>query len=321
MDKERVDLLLLYLNQKMNYRIGIDIGGTNTLVGLVSQNGEIIQQTSILTRTHSGFADYILTLARAIKRLNIKDKSILGVGVGAPNGNAYNGTIDCAPNMPWEGVLQLQKMLFDALKYPIFVTNDANAAAMGEKMYGGAKEMDDFIVVTLGTGVGSGIYANGELIHGHGAFAGEIGHVITIPDGRMCACGRKGCVEAYASAQGVVKTFFELQTENLTQPKAEITTKLIYELALKGNQCAIQTFDETARILGLTLANSIAHTDPEAIFLFGGLANAGDFLLNPLKKYIDGFVLHNYKGKVKILRSQLKSSDAAILGAAALVKQ
>lgn len=310
-------------NDTNTYNIGIDIGGTNTVIGLVRQDGEIIEQSIIPTKSHSEFELYIESLVEVLTNILSSQNNIKGIGIGAPNGNAYNGTIEHAPNLPWKGVLPIQKLLQNKLKIPVFVTNDANAAAMGEKYYGGAKNMDDFIVITLGTGVGSGIYANGQLVYGHDAFAGEIGHVITIPEGRKCTCGRKGCVEAYASAQGVVKTFMELQVENVEESNttnSAISTKEIFDLACKGNKTAIQTFDETARVLALTLTNSIAHTSPEAIFIFGGLANADDLLLAPLKKYVDDFVLHNYRGKVKILRSSLNASDAAILGAAALVK-
>jgi len=307
----------------MNFRIGVDIGGTNTVIGLVDENGQIVRKESIPTRNKAVFNDYINDIVNSIHSICSNNEKLLGIGVGAPNGNIYKGTIEFAPNLPWKGVLPIKELLSKAFDLPVFITNDANAAAMGEKLFGGAKNMNDFIVITLGTGVGSGIYVNGNIVYGHDGFAGEIGHVITIPNGRKCACGRLGCIEAYASAQGIVTTFRELKKQYPNAAyqgvKEELDTKIIYDLACKGNECAIKAFDETARLLGLTIANSIAYTSPEAVFIFGGISNAADFLLQPLRNYLDEFILPIYKGNVRILRSELKESDVAILGASALV--
>lgn len=308
----------------MNFRIGVDIGGTSTVIGLVDENGQIIRKESIPTIDKTVFADYINDIATSIRNICSNNEKLLGIGVGAPNGNVYKGTIEFAPNLPWNGILPIKDLLSKAFDLPVFITNDANAAAMGEKLFGGAKKMNDFIVITLGTGVGSGIYVNGNIVYGHDGFAGEIGHVITIPNGRKCACGRLGCIEAYASAHGIIATFIELKKQ---YPNADyqgvkdenLNTKVIYDMACKGNECAIKTFDETARLLGLTIANSIAYTSPEAVFIFGGIANAGEFLFEPLRSYVDEYVLPIYKGSFTILRSALKESNTAILGAAALV--
>jgi glucokinase len=304
------------------YKIGIDIGGTNTEIGWVDPQGSIVYHTVMPTCKHADFSDYVQEIAEIVLNCQKQFAPIEGIGVGAPNGNAYTGRIEYAPNLPWKGLLELKKILQEATNLPVSVSNDANAAAMGEKLYGGAKNMSDFIVITLGTGVGSGIFSNGQLLYGHDSFAGEIGHVITFPNGRLCGCGRRGCIEAYASASGILKTFHELASkakEIFTQIETIKQTKDIFLLAQQGNEIAIQTFDETAQKLALCLANSIAHTSPEAIFIFGGVAKADAFLLQPLQKYVDAFVLHNYRGKVKILRSQLSESDVAILGAAALI--
>lgn len=307
----------LQYNHYMNYRIGVDIGGTNTQIGLVDENGKIKNVSVIGTRDFSTFSAYSKHLSETILKMCPRIGTLLGIGIGAPNGNIHNGTIEFAPNLPWKGILPIQADIQKLTNFPAFVTNDANAAAMGEKLYGGAKNMNDFIVITLGTGVGSGIYSNGQLISGHHGFAGEIGHVITVPHGRLCACGRNGCIEAYASAQGIVKTYLETNGEKDTN--TSITTKNIYDLACNGDESAIQTFEKTAELLGLTIANSVAYTNPEAIFLFGGIVKSGNFLIDPLKKHMEENLLVNYKGKIRLLVSELEEANAAILGASALV--
>jgi glucokinase len=249
-------------------------------------------------------------------------KKISRIGIGAPNGNYYTGNIEHAANLKWKGIIPMAKWIENKFSKPTIITNDANAAAMGEMIYGVAKGMKDFIMVTLGTGVGSGFVANGKLILGHDGFAGELGHVIAIRNGRLCGCGRKGCLETYTSATGIVITANEILMQSkeasLLREAHTITSKSIHDAALLGDRIALQIFDYTANILGQTLADAVAITSPEAIILFGGLSLAGDFILKPTQQYMDDNLLINYKGKVKILSSAFQGSDAAILGAAAL---
>jgi glucokinase len=243
--------------------------------------------------------------------------------MGAPNGNFYTGEIVLAPNLPWRGVIPVVKIVTELLDLKTTLTNDANAAAIGEMMYGAAKGMKDFILVTLGTGVGSGFVANGQMIYGHDGFAGELGHVIAVRDGRKCGCGRNGCLEAYASATGIVRTANEWLDERndasiLRAHKDKITAKLIHEAAEQGDALAIELFDYTAKILGQVLADMVAITSPEAIIFFGGLAQAGDLLLGPVHKYMEENMLNIFQNKVTLLQSALPDADAAILGASAL---
>jgi glucokinase len=249
-----------------------------------------------------------------------------GIGVGAPNGNYYSGTIEYAPNLPWKGIIPLAKLVSDQFKLPVTLTNDANAAAIGEMMYGAAKGMKDFIMITLGTGVGSGIVANGQLIYGHDGFAGELGHTIVIPDGRMHAgTGKKGSLESYASATGVTLTAIEM-LENSKEDSllrnldpTTIDAKAVYDAAIKGDKLALEIFEFTGKILGLSLANAVMFSSPEAIILFGGLTKAGDLILKPTRFHMEENLIQVFQNKVKILVSHLKESDAAILGASALV--
>lgn len=274
-------------------------------------------------------AEYIDALAAMIQSMvDESDCTLEGIGIGAPNGNFYNGTIEFAPNLPWKGVIpftQLMKKHFpDA---GVVLTNDANAAAWGEKVYGAAKGEDDFIMITLGTGVGSGIVCGGKMVYGHDGFAGEIGHTIVDPYGRQCGCGRKGCLETYTSASGIVKTAIKLIAEHGQNsvlsgiPKEELSSKAIAEAALQGDYVAIEVFDKTAWYLGLKLADAVAHTSPSSIYIFGGVANAGDIIMKPLKKYFEEFLLQIYKNKVALKWSALPDNDAAILGAASLVQK
>jgi glucokinase len=250
---------------------------------------------------------------------------IKGIGIGAPNGNFYHGTIEFAPNLPWKGVIPLANLVTEQFGLPVEVTNDANAAAIGEMTYGAAKGIRDFIMITLGTGLGSGIVINGQLVYGHDGFAGELGHVIVEKEGRLCGCGRYGCLETYVSATGIVRTMLELLGKRKTDSSLrglkteDITSKLICDAALEGDQLAQKAVDMTACTLGKALANYIAFSAPEAIFLFGGLARAGDLLINPTRKYMNENVLQIWKDKVKLINSELRESDAAILGASALV--
>ena len=310
------------------YVVGIDIGGTNTVFGIVDARGTIIASGSIKTNKFNEVEDYVnelhTELFRLLEQNNATDK-IMGIGVGAPNGNYFNGTIEFAPNLPWRGVIPLAQMLTDRFGIPVSLTNDANAAAIGEMTYGAARGLKDFIMITLGTGVGSGIVVNGQLVYGHDGFAGELGHVIVRPNnGRLCGCGRTGCLEAYTSATGVARTAREfLEDRNdpssLRQiPIQDITSKDVYDAAITGDKLALEIFDYTGKILGEAFANFIAFSSPKAIILFGGLAKAGDLILKPIKEAMDRNTLNIYKGKVKIMFSELKESDAAVLGASAL---
>ena len=310
------------------YVVGIDIGGTNTVFGIVDARGTIIASGSIKTNKFNEVEEYVnelhTELLRLLEQNNATDK-IMGIGVGAPNGNYFNGTIEFAPNLPWRGVIPLAQMLTDRFGIPVSLTNDANAAAIGEMTYGAARGLKDFIMITLGTGVGSGIVINGQLVYGHDGFAGELGHVIVRPNnGRLCGCGRTGCLEAYTSATGVARTareFLEVRNEpsSLRQiPIQDITSKDVYDAAITGDKLALEIFDYTGKILGEAFANFIAFSSPKAIILFGGLAKAGDLILKPIKEAMDRNTLNIYKGKVKVMFSELKESDAAVLGASAL---
>ncbi len=316
----------------MDYSIGIDIGGTNTVIGLVDESGTVVAKEKLRTKEYSIVDDYLKSVAAKIELLadRVKEENlILGVGIGAPNGNYYHGTIEYAPNLPFNGIIELKEilevlLLKDGYNLKVTVTNDANAAAIGEMIYGKAKNVRNFIMITLGTGVGSGIVVDGKLVYGHTGFAGEVGHTIIDIDGRQCNCGRKGCVERYASATGIVITIKEMLA-NTTRDSIlraikedEITSKDIYEAALKGDSLALECFDYTAKILALGIANASEVTSPEKVYLFGGLSKAGDILLNPLKKYLNEFLFSVFQNTIDIELSGLKEEDAAILGAAAL---
>lgn len=310
------------------YVVGIDIGGTNTVFGIVDARGTIIGSGKIKTGVHDKIEDYVdelhTELTALLKELKVEDK-IAGIGVGAPNGNYFNGTIEFAPNLPWKGMLPLAKMLTDKFGIPTALTNDANAAAIGEMTYGVARALKDFIMITLGTGVGSGIVVNGQLVYGHDGFAGELGHVIVKPvTGRLCGCGRVGCLEAYTSATGVARTareFLESRKDNslLRQHQInEITSKDVFDAAKEGDALANEIFEYTGEILGEAFANFAAFSSPKAIVLFGGLAKAGDLILKPIREAMEKNILNIYKDKIEILFSELKESDAAVLGASAL---
>lgn len=309
--------------------IGIDIGGTGTKFGIVDRVGNVLFSSEMSTRKHAEVETFIDELYNHLSDLIAKAGGVgrmKGIGVGAPNGNYYTGTIEYAPNLPWKGIIPLAKMIEDKFKLPVTLTNDANAAAIGEMMYGAAKGMDDFIMITLGTGVGSGIVANGKLVYGHDGFAGELGHTIIIPDGRMHdGTGKKGSLESYASATGVRLTTLEL-LEKSDQPSwlrnvpvDEIDSKKVYDAAMEGDELAKSIFEYTGKILGLALANFVMFSSPEAIVLFGGLTKAGDLILKPTRESMEENLIQVFQNKVKILVSHLKESDAAILGASALV--
>ncbi len=307
--------------------IGIDIGGTNTQIGFVDEDGKVFLETTMSTLLGETFEEYLEELYNVIETAKAESKEkfdIIGIGVGAPNGNFYKGTIEFAPNLKWKGVIEVTKLMTEKFGIPAVLTNDANAAAIGEMMFGGAKGMNNFIIITLGTGLGSGIVVNGELVYGHDGFAGELGHVIVEKGGRVCGCGRRGCLETYASATGIRRTAFEViadrNQETLLSSLSydDITSFKIYEAAQNGDHIAREIFRETGRYLGEALADFVANGSPEAIFLFGGLANAGDLILEPTEKYMEENLLHIFKNKVKLQISQLNEGDAAVVGAAAL---
>ncbi len=300
---------------------GIDIGGTNILLGLVNEKGEITERTSWKTTSFTMAEEWVILACQFIReKINhYPNATFVGVGIGAPNGNVHSGAIEHAPNMPWKGIVPLAGMFENSLSCKSVLTNDANAAALGEMLFGAAKNARHFLYITLGTGLGSGIVVDGKLVYGHDGFAGEIGHVILFPGGRPCGCGRNGCVETYCSATAIQTTYAEIQKKNGLPAIANTDAKYIYLRALNGEKEAKQAFEQTGDWLGLVLANSVAYTSPEKIILFGGLAQAGDLLLNPVKQSFEKNLLHNYKNKVIITRSSLPENDAAILGAASLV--
>jgi glucokinase len=318
------------MDTPLEYAIGIDIGGTNTKFGIVNHRGEISNTGDILTNAHTDIHEFIdelyAELLPSIEKIGGSDL-IKGIGVGAPNGNYYNGTIEYAPNLQWKGIIPLAKLISDRFGKPCTLTNDANAAAVGELMYGAARGMRDFIMITLGTGVGSGIIANGQLIYGHDGFAGELGHTTIRPGGRLhWGTGMRGSLEAYASATGIAITAKEMLDERINVksllrdiPHENITSKRVYEAAIKGDQIAKEVFQFTGQILGEALANFIMFSSPEAIILFGGVIKAGKLLWTPTKEHMEKNLLPIFQNKVKLIFSELKESDAAILGASALV--
>ncbi len=314
--------------------LGIDIGGTNTAIGLVDAEGRVLVKDSIPTPAHGDAQKYIDDMAVTIRsiissaRELSNDLDFVGIGVGAPNANYYQGTIEHAPNLSFKGVVPFVKLLKEAFpEMPnIAITNDANAAAMGEMIYGGAKGMKNFVMYTLGTGVGSGIIVNGELVYGHDGFAGECGHTMLVPGGRTCGCGINGHLESYCSAGGMKRTAFELMAyynanDSLLATKsfAELESKDIYDAAVKGDQIALKVFEVTGDYLARGIADTCHHTSPEAVFLFGGPTAAGELLFEPIRRNLEKYLLPTFKGKVKIIPSQLKLGDAAIVGASALV--
>ncbi|MEL6134407.1 MAG: ROK family protein [Bacteroidota bacterium] len=310
--------------------IGIDIGGTNSKFGIVDREGNILASNSIRTPQDQSIEDYVDHLASSIKGLmDLREETLdlKGIGIGAPNGNYYSGTIENAPNLVWDGVIPFTDLIKAHFDTEVIITNDANAAALGEMIYGGAKNMKNFFVVTLGTGVGSGFVVNGELVYGQDGFAGEFGHVITEWGGRPCTCGRRGCVETYASARGVVLTVLEelAGSKKVSDLRdlhyQDITPKRIFEAAEKGDLHAQATFERTGAMLGRALSNLVNIFSPEAIFLFGGVARAGHWILEPTERHLESNVLPIFRNKVKIIPSHLPESDAAILGASALAWQ
>ena len=311
-----------------SYVIGIDVGGQTTKLGVVDARGAVLAQTVIRTDNYDTVEPYIAELAEAVNKVIADAKAegeIRGIGVGAPNGNYYTGNIESAPNLVWaHNTVEFAKLLSEALEgLPVALTNDANAAAVGEMTYGAARGMKNFIMITLGTGVGSGIVINGEVVYGHDGFAGELGHTAAVRNnGRVCGCGKTGCLETYCSATGVARTareWLELTDEpSVLRSLDSIASKDVYDAAKDGDKLALKIFEFTGKILGRSFADFVAFSAPEAIVLFGGLARAKEFLREPIENAMNENVLPLWRNKVKIVFSQLKESDAAILGASAL---
>jgi glucokinase len=310
------------------FAIGIDIGGTNTKYGIVNHRGEILEKGELKTDDYPKIEHYVDALYNVLTPLikqHVNGGTVKGIGVGAPNGNYYTGTIEYAPNLHWKGIIPVTKLITAKFGLPSALTNDANAAAVGEMNYGAARGMRDFIMITLGTGVGSGIVANGQLILGHDGFAGELGHTIIRPGGRKhWSTKLDGSVEAYCSATGIAITANEMlngskEDSLLRQYDGKLDSKIVYECAVKGDKIAQEVYRFTGQILGEALANFIMFSSPEAIILFGGVIKAGDLIMNPTKEHMEKNLLPIFQNKVKLIFSELKEADAAILGASALV--
>ena len=316
--------------QKKDLAVGIDIGGTTTKFGIVNNKGEIIAQDRVPSNEHDVVEDFIEDLAAKLSPMIEKAGGadrFIGIGMGAPNGNIYSGTIEYAPNLKWKGIIPIADLFEKRFGLKTKLTNDANAAAMGEMIYGACKGMKHFITITLGTGVGSGIVIDGRIVVGHDGFAGELGHTIIRPGGRLHkGTGMHGSLESYASATGVRETAIEMLTDYPEEPSLlrnytinELTSESVFECAMQGDNIANNIFEFTGQILGESLANFVMFSSPEAIVLFGGLTKAGNLVLNPTKKHMEANLLPIFKNKVKLIFSELKESDAAILGASALI--
>lgn len=310
--------------------VGIDIGGTNTVFGFVDREGNILAGERLKTSNYDEVEVYVAALYEKIMvtRQKIEDNiEIIGFGIGAPMGNINKGTIEYPANLPWKGIIPLADLFRRHTSLPVVVTNDGNAAAVGEMVYGGARGMKNFVVITLGTGLGSGFVIDGKLVYGQDGFAGELGHT-TVSLGssnRECGCGKKGCLETYVSATGLKRTLFKVMADS-NQPSElrkysydDLDAELIHEAAKRGDHLAKRAFEYTGKVLGFKLADLVAHTNPEAIFLFGGLAQAKELIFEPARKYMDENLLYIYKGKVKLLPSELSTHNAAVLGASSLI--
>ena len=315
---------------KDKYAIGIDIGGTTTKFGIVDRNGHILEQDRMPSNEHEAVEDFIDELYDKLFPMakNVGGiANIAGIGMGAPNGNFYSGNIEYPPNLKWKGIIPIAELIYKKFKLKTKLTNDANAAAMGEMMYGCTKDIKHFITITLGTGVGSGIVIDGKIVLGHDGFAGELGHTIIRPGGRLHkSTGLRGSLESYASATGVRDTAIELMTRYPEEPSLlrdyslnEMTSETVFRCAMQGDKVANDIFEFTGQVLGESLANFVMFSSPEVIVLFGGLTKAGNLLLNPTKKHMEANLLPIFQNKVRLIFSELKESDAAILGASALV--
>ena len=319
------------MNSQKPFVIGVDLGGTNTVFGIVDARGQIVAEDSIKTQAYKTAEDFVKACVECLKPLIAQvggNEKVAGMGIGAPNGNYYSGSIEFAPNLCWahNGVVPLAQMLSDQLEgLPVRLTNDANAAAMGEMAYGAARGMKNFIVITLGTGVGSGIVVNGQVLYGHDGFAGELGHVTMVREGgRTCGCGRKGCLEAYCSATGVARTAREILATTdrpsllRNKPADEIESLDVSIAASKGDEVANEIFRFTGKMLGEACADFAAFSSPEAFIFFGGLCKAGDLIMKPIEEAYNQSVLPIFRGKAKFLVSSLMDANAAVLGASAL---
>ncbi len=309
--------------------LAFDIGGTYTKIGLVEKNGTIVGKRVFKTGSKNSFPGFVLNLEEEVALLRAENDNMIqlvGIGIGAPNANTYTGQMEHPPNFNWGAVIPITETIATLFNLPVVLANDANATALGELMYGMAKEMKHFVVLTLGTGLGSGIVVDGRLLIGANGMAGELGHVSVDPEGRSCNCGLRGCLETYASVTGIKRTVFELMAELKEDSFLrrvsfdDMTGELIAEQALKGDVIALMAFELTGKILGRKMADTVAHLDPEAFILTGGLSKAGDILLNPVKENLEENLFTAYKGKVKVLLSKSESADA-VLGPAALFWQ
>jgi glucokinase len=308
--------------------LGIDIGGTTTSFALVDRDGKCLAQEVIPTRAEEPASHLVSRICDWFREAFppfSESYALRGIGVGAPNANYYTGTVESPPNLNWGKSVNLAGLFSDCFALPVSITNDANAAAIGEMEFGAAIGMRHFIVITLGTGVGSGIVVDGDLLYGADGFAGEIGHTVVDPQGRRCACGKRGCLEAYASAAGLCRTAITLLADQVEESELrrfsirDLTARDVFEAARRGDAIALDAFRETGRILGMKLADAVAFTSPEAIFLFGGLAAAGELLFEPTRSSLEEHLLNIYRGKVRLLPSGLRDCNAAVLGAAALI--
>jgi glucokinase len=308
---------------------GIDIGGINTRTGLVDQHGTVLADSNFSTAQYSSAEEYVSAIHNSIELLlktpDMPLVELIGIGIGAPCANYHTGYIESAANLPWKHVPLTSMLNANFPGIPVRMTNDANAVAIAEMVYGDARDLKDFVVITLGTGLGSGIVANGELVYGHDGFAGEVGHITAVPSGRQCNCGRRGCLETYVSATGIKRTVFNLLSFYTEESSLrnfsfnELTSKDIHVAALNGDPIAIKAFEETGEILGRCLADVVAFTSPSAIFIFGGLAEARDMILSPAKENMEKYLIDCFKGKVEIKPSALGNKDAGIVGSAALI--
>ncbi|MBQ6535031.1 MAG: ROK family protein [Opitutales bacterium] len=311
----------------MKYAIGIDIGGTGTKLGVVDEKGNVLKHHEFKTTDYKDFPSYTDGLEKAVKHLvSTTDGECMGVGVGAPNGNAYTGMIEYAPNLPFERNAPIVDTLKKKLGYDtVCLSNDANAAAIGEKIYGGGRELDHFILITLGTGLGSGIISDGKIMLGADGSAGELGHVCAVPNGRLCGCTKRGCLETYASATGIKRTFLEMvakyngDSSIANTPWDKLDARVIEDAAKAGDRASIETYKITGSILGRCLADFVLFSRPSAIFLFGGPVKSGDLILEPTRASMEKNLMPVFRGKVKVLPSELPLGDAAILGASAMV--
>ncbi|MFK7950397.1 MAG: ROK family protein [Saprospiraceae bacterium] len=313
--------------QRKAITLGVDIGGTNTKIGVIDDLGNVLAHSSFPTNAKENFNEFINRFEFEIDVLRTKinqPANLLGVGIGAPNANFYTGRMEYPVNFNWGEMVPIVDAIQNLLNVPTVITNDANAAAVGEMRFGAAKNMKNFVLITLGTGLGSGIVVDGKLVHGRHGLAGEMGHIAVRPDGRKCNCGNRGCLETYASATGIKRTVFKLMADmNVASPLRDITfqnmtAKMITEAALAGDELASNAFIYTGEILGTKLADTVSYLNPEAIILSGGLTKAGDLLMKPTKEYMEKYMFPVFRGKIKLMTSTLSGANTAVLGTGAL---